>query len=344
MSPADTVAAFAPCRLGFAGGGTDLPAYAERFGGAVLSATLNLGARAEARPLDGRRVLVRLDDFGLVAEYGDVDALAADGRAETALVAALVAEARPRGGVALRVRTGLPPGSGLGASGAVGVAVTYALGRLAGRLPTPAEVAEAASAAEIGRLGRPIGRQDQYAAAFGGLNLFRFGSGGVRRGEILMRPAKWREFADHFMLFFSGRRRDSAEVLAGQRDRIAAGDEATLANLGRLKELAVAMADAARAGDWPLFGELLHRGWLAKTGVAANVADERAVRAVAGAREHGAWAMKVTGAGAGGFFFTMAPPARREDVAAFLAGEGFKRYEFYFDPRGVREVRALRRR
>ena len=110
----DKITVFAPGRISFAGGGTDLPAYAEQYGGAVLSAAITLGARVEVSSLDIRRVTLLLDDFGLRADYADMEELLADARPEVALVGRTVAEVRPAGGVAVRVRTGLPPGSGLG--------------------------------------------------------------------------------------------------------------------------------------------------------------------------------------------------------------------------------------
>ncbi|NIT34981.1 MAG: hypothetical protein GTN49_00540 [candidate division Zixibacteria bacterium] len=334
----EKVAVFAPCRVAFAGGGTDLPEYAGRFGGAVLSAAVSLGARVWVRPLDMRTVTLILDDFEIRADYGDGAEILQDPRAEVALVGRTLAELRPAGGVEVIVRTGLPPGSGLGASGAVGVAVAYALHLFAGRHPAKEEVAEAASVIEIEKLGRPIGRQDQYAAAFGGLNYFYFEKDDVRREPIDLAPSKRRDFESHFMLFFSGRCRDSAEVLAGQRQRVLEGDGQTLEQLHRLKALAHEMSSALEGGDWPRFGELMHDAWLAKKEVSANVADDRAAAACAGAREAGAWAVKVTGAGAGGFYLVMAPPAARDAVAAFLQGEGFERYDLAFDYDGVRAV------
>ncbi len=332
----EKVAVFAPCRIAFAGGGTDLPAYADRFGGAVLSAAVSLGARVWVRPRDIRTVTLILDDFEIRADYGDVAEILQDPRPELALVGRTLAELRPAGGVEMVVRTGLPAGSGLGASGAVGVAVAYALNLFAGRHPPKEEVAEVASVVEIEKVGRPIGRQDQYAAAFGGLNFFHFETGGVRREPIDLAASKRRDFERHFMLFFSGRRRDSAEVLSGQRARVAAGDERTLAHLHELKALAYDMRAALEEGDWRRFGELMHRAWLAKKEVSVNVADARAAAACARAREAGAWAVKVTGAGAGGFYLAMAPPAAQDAVAACLQSEGFERYAFNFDHGGVR--------
>jgi D-glycero-alpha-D-manno-heptose-7-phosphate kinase len=334
----EKVVAFAPCRVAFAGGGTDLPAYAERYGGAVLSAAVNLGARAWVRPLDIRTVTLILDDFEIRADYGDPGEVLKDPRAEVALVGRTLAELRPAGGAEIIVRTGLPPGSGLGASGSVGVAVAYALHLFAGRHPAKEEVAEAASIIEIEKLGRPIGRQDQYAAAFGGLNYFRFDGDGVAREPIDLPAPKRRDFERHFMLFFSGRRRDSAEVLSEQRARTAAGDRRTVDALHRMKELAGELRTALEEGNWPLFGEHMHRAWLAKQEVSAKVADEGTAATCARARELGAWAVKVTGAGAGGFYLVMAPPAARDAVAAFLQGEGFERYDFAFDYDGVRAV------
>lgn len=332
----EKVAVFAPCRVAFAGGGTDLPAYADRFGGAVLSAAVSLGARVWLRPLDIRTVTLILDDFEIRADYADVAEILQDARAEVALVGRTLAELRPAGGIEIIARTGLPTGSGLGASGAVGVAAAYALHLFAGRHPAKEEVAEAASVIEIEKLGRPIGRQDQYAAAFGGLNFFRFETGSVRREPINVAASKRQDFERHFMLFFSGRRRDSAEVLGGQRARVAAGDERTLGYLHELKALAHEMRSALEGSEWPRFGELMHRAWLAKKEVSANVADDRTAAACARARELGAWAVKVTGAGAGGFYLVMAPPAAQDAVAAYLESEGFERYAFNFDYGGVR--------
>jgi D-glycero-alpha-D-manno-heptose-7-phosphate kinase len=334
----EKVAVFAPCRVAFAGGGTDLPAYAGRYGGAVLSAAVSLGARVWVRPLDMRTVTLILDDFEIRADYGDVAEILQDPRPQLTLVGRTLAELRPAGGIEIIVRTGLPVGSGLGASGAVGVAAAYALNLFAGRHPAKEEVAEAASVIEIEKLGRPIGRQDQYAAAFGGLNFFHFETGDVRREPINLAASKRQDFERHFMLFFSGRRRDSAEVLSGQRARVAAGDERTLAHLHELKALAHEMRSALEGGEWRRFGELMHRAWLAKKEVSANVADDRAAAACAGACEAGAWAVKVTGAGAGGFYLAMAPPAAQDAVAAFLESEGFERYDFAFDYDGVRAL------
>jgi D-glycero-alpha-D-manno-heptose-7-phosphate kinase len=334
----EIVTAFAPCRIAFAGGGTDLPAYADRYGGAVLSAAVSLGARVRVRPLDIRTVALILDDFEIRADYGDPAEVLKDPRAEVSLVGRTLAELRPAGGVEITVRTGLPPGSGLGASGAVGVAVTYALHVFAGRRPAKEEVAEAASVIEIEKLGRPIGRQDQYAAAFGGLNYFRFDGGGVSHEPVNFPPSKRRDFERHFMLFFSGRRRDSAEVLTGQRARVAAGDRQTVEALHRMKELAGEMRAAVTEADWPRFGEHMHQAWLAKREVSARVADEKTAATCARARELGAWAVKVTGAGAGGFYLVMAPPPAQDAVATHLEGEGFERYDFGFDYDGVRAL------
>ena len=333
------VTTFAPCRIAFAGGGTDLPAYADRFGGAVLSAAVSLGARVRVRPLDIRTVALILEDFGLRADYGNVEEILSDPRPEVALVGRMVAEVRPAGGVEVTVRTGLPPGSGLGTSGAVGVAVVHALNLFAGRAPEKEEEAERASVIEIEKLGRPVGRQDQYAAAFGGINFFTFDSGGVRRTSIPLEGSKRHDFESHFMLFFSGRRRDSAEVLADQRARILGGNEWTLQRLHHLKALAHDMRSAVMDEDWYRFGELMHGAWLAKKSVSPKIADDRATAVCARARELGAWAVKVTGAGAGGFYLVMALPSTQRAVAEYLKSEGFKRYEFDFDYGGVRADR-----
>lgn len=329
------VICFAPCRAGFAGGSTDLPAYADRFGGAVLASTVSLGARAEMAPLAGSAVRLELADFDLDLRFESVERMQAEAPPAASLAAAMVAAVRPEGGVAVKVATGLPAGSGLGTSGAVGVALAYGLLKLGGKEPPRAEVAELASVVEIETLGRPIGRQDQYNAAFGGIHLFHFENGRVEREPITLAPEKRREFDGHFMLFFSGRRRNSAEVLAGQRQRMLADDAATLEPMHRLKALALEMAPVLAAGDWRRFGDLMHAAWLAKMGTGPKVADAAAQETCEGARARGAWAIKVSGAGGGGFYLVMAPPAAHAAVGEFLVGRGFQPYSFAFDTLGV---------
>lgn len=335
-APARVVETFAPARLAFAGGGTDLPAFAERYGGAVLSVTLSLGARVRATALSPPKVILELDDFNFRREYSSVAEMNAQREKNAELVAAAVAEVLPGGGAAARVRTGIPPGSGLGTSGAVGVATVAALCRLAGKELSAEEIAELASVIEIEKVNRPVGRQDQYAAACGGLNLFHFTRAGVLREPVDVSDDNWRALQSHFMLFFSGKRRDAAEVLTGQRTRLTAGDAQTIRALSELKELALAMADALRKFDLPAFGAMMHAGWEAKRRVAANVADEKTARLVAEVRALGAWAMKVMGAGAGGFYAVMGPPAKHAAIASFLATAGFERYDFQFTREGLK--------
>lgn len=334
----DKVTVFAPCRVGFAGGGTDLAPYAHRYGGAVLSAALTLGVTVTARRRSDDAVSLILDDYGVRETYATPAALPATPGRPASLVAALIRTVFPAGGVEVRVRAGLPAGSGLGTSGAVGVATAFALTRLGGGDTTAEAIAEIASRIEIDVLGRPIGRQDQYAAAFGGINLFLFSAEGVTRRPVTLTPDNKRELADYFMLFFSGKRRDSAGVLSAQGRRIAASRHDTLAALHRMKELALAMEEALRERAWERFGELMRRAWEAKTQAAPESADGATLTLFREAVARGAWALKVTGAGAGGFYLCMAPPDRRADLASYFCSRRLTPYPFAWDDGGARVV------
>ena len=233
----------APLRISLGGGGTDLPSYYRSHGGFVLSAAIDRYVRVRVSPASGPRF--RLEHLFLeeVEDPAEVE--------HPILRAALARHwnGRPLDLVSI---SDVPPGTGLGSSGAYTVCAIKALDVASGRDPSPVELAEAACDVELGDLGRTVGKQDQYAAAHGGANAFTFGQDGQVGVRRLTLGAATREaFAQRFLLFGTGgQQRSAADMLATQVARTLAGDDELRRNLGRAEELGRA-ACAALEADRP---------------------------------------------------------------------------------------------
>jgi D-glycero-alpha-D-manno-heptose-7-phosphate kinase len=193
--------------------------------------------------------------------------------------------------------------------------------------------AEIACEIEIDLLGRPIGRQDQYASALGGLNTITFSTDGVEITPVPVPPAARQVLQDHLLLISTCRTRDSANVLRAQRAASGSDGEVTH-RLHRIKELAAAMAAALLAGDLPEFGALLHESWQLKRGLAQGVSSMEIDHWYQIARERGAYGGKIAGAGGGGFFLFCVPPDRRAEVTQGLRAAGLAQLRFAFDDHG----------
>ncbi len=329
------IAARSPLRISFGGGGTDLPTYYERFGGMVVSAAITPACHVSLTPHTGAGVMVQSRDFGLTVTIPSRRQIVL--REPLSLPRAVLSWFDERGlfpdGVRIAMWADVPPGSGLGSSSAMSVALVSAIARHVCLPLTPRMAAEVACEIEIDLLGRPIGRQDQYASALGGLNTITFSPDGVVVTPVPVQPAARQPLQDHLLLISTRRTRDSANVLRAQRAASGSDGEVTR-RLHRIKELAAAMAAALLAGDLPEFGALLHESWQLKRGLAQGVSSTEIDRWYQIARERGAYGGKIAGAGGGGFFLFCVPPDRRADVILGLRTAGLAPLPFAFDDQG----------
>jgi D-glycero-alpha-D-manno-heptose-7-phosphate kinase len=205
----------------------------------------------------------------------------------------------------------------------------------------PAEVAELACYIEIGKLGMPIGKQDQYAAAFGGLNTITFSRDGVHVAPLRM-PLDARETLERrLMLFFTGSSRQSSTILRRQQQASRERDGDTMRRLGAIKELAMEVRTVLERGDLDTFGELLHRGWMEKRRLAEGVTNSFLDQSYETALENGAVGGKITGAGGGGFLLLYCPEEQQEAVTEALTALGLQRRMFAFDDEGVQVMQAV---
>ncbi|MEX2372227.1 MAG: GHMP kinase, partial [Dehalococcoidia bacterium] len=300
----------APVRIGIAGGGSDLPAFYRQYGGRVVNAAVN---RYVYVMLSGNRrgsVQLTSSDFSAFLNF-DADADLDRSDDALSLVRAVLADFGLSAGVDVFTASETPPGTGLGSSSATAVALVKAVSTYLGQHLSDHEVAERASNIEVERLGSPIGKQDQYAAAFGGFNVLEF----TRDGEVAVRPldlgASTVEALERRLhLYFTGVQRDANTILRAQSDNIAA--HRAEEGVTDLLDLAAAAETALLEGDLDRLGELLRLGWERKRGLASGITSERIDGWIARALGAGAIGAKVTGAGGGGYLLAMAAEGQEE--------------------------------
>lgn len=289
----------APLRVAFGGGGTDLPSYYREQGGFVVSAAIDkyvyMLAGTAFRP---RYVLKHL-------EWEEAET--AEEVRHPILRAALQHhwDGRP---LELASVADVPPGTGLGSSGAYTVCALKALGLAAGSETGGRELAEAACELEIGMLGRTVGKQDQYAAVYGGVHAYTFNrDDSVDVRPLELSPATRRALRDELLLFYTGGARSAADVLSHQVSRTLAGDRATARNLARSEELARESCAALEAGELERWALALDEQWQIKRERAPGAVPAQMERLRARAKEAGALAVSLMGAGGGGFLLVLAP-------------------------------------
>lgn len=314
--PGQTARARAPLRLGLAGGGTDLSPYCDQFGGAVLNCTIDRYAYCfiEASPDD----TIQFVAHDLAVEETLPRTAAALAGARLAMHAGVyrrmtqdfAAGALP----ALKVSSYVdaPPGSGLGSSSALVVAMVEAFRTYFGLPLGLYDVAHLAFEIERIDLGFSGGKQDQYAAAFGGANFIEFLAG----DRVIVNPLRvprgvMNELETSLVTCFTGVSRQSDRIIAEQRRHMAHADTEALESLHQLKRDAVEMKQALLRGEVRHIAEILNRSWLAKKRTASAVSNRHMEALYEAAMAHGALAGKVSGAGGGGFFMFIVPPPRR---------------------------------
>lgn len=307
----DMVVTATPLRLSFAGGGTDLPDYYRTGYGAVLSTAIDKYIYVTVKrhsPLFNERYRL---NYSKTEHVDDLDEM----ENHIARECLRLVDVEPP--LYINAIADLPASSGLGSSSSFAVGLLHALHLLRGDTVDAARLAEEAAHIEINRLGRPVGKQDHYAAAVGGMNHIRFMADETVSVERLqMSSADLAELFDSAMLFWTGIRRDAGAVLSEQRGNIAD----RMRELDFMRDMAVRCRDMLRAGyDPAAFGALLDEGWRIKRDLAAAISSSRIDRWYELALTAGACGGKIAGAGGGGFLFLAVPPERQAAVRAALS-------------------------
>lgn len=298
----------APARISFVGGGTDLPSFYRRSPGRVISAAIDKYSYVTINhPPLVRKVAARY----AISELVDHPRELKNDRIREALL---------RFGIDEKIDIGafsdVPVKAGLGSSSSFAVALIKGLSAHVGKTMDKYAVAQAAAELEIKTLKEPIGKQDQYAAAFGGFNLFQFNADeSVAITPVRMDFKKRLEFENHLLLFFTGITRPAASVLTEQNAR----SEENFETLKTMSNSVLEFRDKLLAGEFRSLGEMLHEGWERKKSLASNVSNERLDAYYDEGMRQGAWGGKVLGAGGGGCVLFLAPPEKKQAIRDAMA-------------------------
>ncbi|HEX6645463.1 MAG TPA: hypothetical protein VF037_12350 [Gemmatimonadales bacterium] len=323
--------AAAPVRLDFAGGWTDVPPWSEREGGAVVTGSISLRVHVNVLP-GGDSVHLLSEDLGASVELRP-DGTRVGGERLALLEAGV--RAMPVGGATIVVRSDVPQGSGLGSSGALGVAMVAALAHARGESGSPADVAERAWRIEAVDAGNPGGRQDQYAAALGGFQSMTFGPDGVAAQPLALDAAFVQAMRESIVLCYTGTSRVSGTTIARVMEACDRGERAVTGAFAGLRDTAVEMRDALAAADLARVALLLDRNWRHQQALDAGMCTPPMAALEAAVRSAGAIGGKAAGSGAGGCMFFVAPGAAAQ-VAAAAREAAAMPLAFDWSPEGVK--------
>ena len=322
----------APVRVSFGGGGTDMAAYYERFGGLVISATISKHFYALCNPRDDERVQIISSDLQLTQTVDDFYGLRFGQGLD--IPDAVIKHFRVRHGFDLFMASEVPPGSGLGGSGAVTVALVNLFAHVKGEAMDRRAIAESAYFVEHDILNLPVGKQDQYAASFGGLNLIRFSADGVDVTPLVLSDSVLEQLSRRLLLFFTGRTRLSSEILTQQDAAVKRKEDQVVEAMHQLKQLALQMKEALECGDLDAFGRLLDASWQHKKQMSAGITNQLIDQVYASAVANGAIGGKLTGAGGGGYFVFFCEEGAQKRLTDTMADRGLSRLGFELDWKG----------
>lgn len=327
-----------PVRISFGGGGTDLPSYYELYGGAVFSVAINkyfytiLGKRTDGR------IQVISSDLRICETWKDIATKDLEGSA-LEIPLAVLKEVNCDVAVDLFLASEIPPGTGLGSSASVCVNILKTLTTYVQRPISKYELAEKAFHIARHVLGKQIGKQDEYAAAFGGLNYITFNPDGNAVVEpVAQNPALLRELESNLMLFFTGAAHNSWTILREQETSTLRHSGPTVEALHEVKMLGKLMRGALENGELHQFGKLLHESWQAKRRVSSRISTPHIDELYTLATRNGALGGKITGAGGGGFLLLYCEPEHQPAVRDAMQAAGIREMTFGFDTHGAQVV------
>jgi D-glycero-alpha-D-manno-heptose-7-phosphate kinase len=324
------IIARSPLRISLGGGGTDLPSYYERFGGFLVAAAID------------KYVYITLHDTfvpDLIVKYSKLERVATAAELEHPIIREAFAMLEMDGrSLELTSMADIPAGTGLGSSGSFTTALLKALHAYNKNLVHPAELAAQACDIEINRLKEPIGKQDQYIAAYGGITCFEF----RKDGSVKAWPAKISEetrynLEDNLLMFFTGYSRSASAILKEQHEKSKQDDPAMLENLHHVKETGFRSKEALECGNLREFARLMDEHWQRKKVRSGGMSNPQINKWYDLARQNGALGGKLIGAGGGGFlaFYAEEDKAR---LRRALREQGLKEVRFRFDFEGTKLV------
>jgi D-glycero-alpha-D-manno-heptose-7-phosphate kinase len=325
-------------RISFAGGGTDVPPYCDEQGGAVLNSTIDQFAYCTISPRKDDEITIRSLDYDLVEKWrANGDMFTYDGNLD--LIKAVLNHFEVDRGFDMFLHCDAPPGSGLGSSSTVIVSIIGAMAEWLNEPLSQYDVAGLAYELERKELGLAGGKQDQYAAVFGGFNFMEFMDHGTIVTPLRVKTDILNELHYHLLLGNTGKTRDSANIIKSQTAGYVQRDERVVEALDRTKQLAREMKDALLRGEIRRMGELMNESWESKKMFTSNISNERIDSIYDAALANGAIGGKISGAGGGGFMFFICEYDRKHNVANELTKLGVDIVTYNFDKYGLQTWR-----
>jgi D-glycero-alpha-D-manno-heptose-7-phosphate kinase len=326
----------APLRISFAGGTTDMPFYYTEHRGAVLVSTINRYVLASLRPRDDGEIHIRSLDFGVAVKYRIDEEPIYDGILDIAKAAVQRLFARSNSkGMDLFLQSDAPAGSGLGGSATLTAAILGALARAFGVHMDNYELAELAYAVERLDLRISGGKQDQYAAVFGGFNLIEFSKDGVVVNPLRIPSSILNDLECHLLLCYTGKTRLSAGLIDRQQEYFRQARPQTLEGLHSLRQLAYDMKDLLLRGRLDAFAEALNEAWVNKLKIDPDITDSHIDELYDEARKLGAISGKLLGAGGGGYLLLFCEVEKKRIIRERLEQCGGQFTDFSFENEGL---------
>lgn len=314
-----------PFRISFCGGGSDIPDFYREHGGCVISTSINRYMYISIHPYfsEGQTAL-KYSKTELVDDIKDI---------EHSIFKCVLNEKGIKG-VEITSTADVPSGTGLGSSSSFTVGLLHTLYCYQGKYVSKQKIAEEACHVEIELLGNPIGKQDQYAAACGGLNFISFNKDeSVTVEPIIIKPETLQTLQDNIVVFYTGITHDANKILAEQKKNIS--QETKMANLIKICELAHEMKDSLESNELSDFGKILDEGWKRKKELASGIADSRIDEMYDLALSHGASGGKLLGAGGGGFLLFYCEKYKQKEL---IEGMKLKQFPIRFEHDGTSVV------
>ena len=313
-----------PFRISFAGGGTDLSAFYDNTPGAVVTTSIDKYMYVTVNKYFDDRIILKYSRTELVSSVSDI---------RHPILRECLKKVGLSKGLEITSMADVEGGTGLGSSSSFTVGVLHALHAFKGEYCTAEQLAREACEVEIARLKEPIGKQDQYIAAYGGLQFLEFMTDGAVRVDPLICPARLQEdLSARLVLLYTGVTRRAGPLLRRARSKFKAND----AILRRIRDLAVSARRELQEGRVEGLGEILHENWELKKRLADGISNPSIDRVYAAARAHGAIGGKILGAGGGGFLLLFCLPQKRKGLVKAL--RGWREISFNFEPEGSKII------
>ena len=316
-----------PFRVSFVGGGSDMSAFYERSEGAVLSTTID-----KYMYISSHRFF---EADKIRAKYSETETVSSPSELNHPIFRTVLEKFNISGGLEISSIADVPAGTGMGSSSSFTVSLLHNLYAHIGQFPSKEQLAAEACDIEINILGEPIGKQDQYAAAYGGFNIFRFKKDGTVGVEpIAMEAEVYKTLQDNLVMYYTGVQRSASAILAEQKKSITAEDK-----FQRLKSMVTLVDDlknCLQSGQTDDFGRILHENWILKQQLTGSISNPFINEAYQAALDNGALGGKLLGAGGGGFLLFYCPKTKQEKLNQAL--KNLRYFDFDFENEGSKLI------